>query len=65
MIFIVLGSYTLYTILPPRILSVVSVRVLTFSFPSTNFGPVLEFAELPILDPVSELHAAALLLPAL
>ena len=57
----VLGSYTLYTILSPRLLSVVSILILTSTFASTNFGPMLGFAELPTLDPVSGLRAAALL----
>lgn len=58
-------SYTLHTILPPRILSMVFVLVLTYAFPSISFGPALEFAELPTLGLVSGFRAAALLPPSL
>lgn len=64
-LYLVLGSYTLYTILPPGHLGTVFVLVLTFVFPNPNFGPALGFAKLPTLDPIPRFRVAALLPPAL
>lgn len=53
-IFHVLGFYTLYTILPPELLIAVSILILASSFPNTNLGSVLGFAELPTLSLATE-----------
>lgn len=58
-------SHNLYTILPPIILGMVFVLVLTSVFPNKNFGHAIGFAELPTLYPVPGFCVATFLPPML
>lgn len=53
--------YTLYTTIPPILLSRVPFLVLNYQFLNTSFVYARGFVELPILDPILEFQETSLL----